>query len=237
MTASLSIVHADDDFVAVDKPSGLVVHPGRSGERDHVLSRMAALGFERLHPVHRLDRATSGVMVLARHPEAARAAGASFQAGRVDKSYVALVRGSLQLEPDSVLLIDHPIPADEGAPRVPARTRVASLATVVAASSPLREKRYGLVRAWPETGRFHQVRRHLKHAGHPLVGDTTYGRSEHNQYVRGLTGLDRLALHAESIAIALPDRTLSARAPLATDLARALECLGFDALSSEGAGS
>src|SRR5262249_44825629 len=156
-------------------------------------------------PVHRLDRGTSGVIVFARSSEAARTLHEAFERGAVDKRYVALVRG----EPLPSVVVDHPLPRREGGPRVDASTEIETLwagdvdlaALGVAADPRLRPvQRYALVAARPKTGRLHQVRRHLKHVGHPVVGDANYGRGEHNRALAAAVGLTRLALHAQSIA-------------------------------------
>jgi tRNA pseudouridine65 synthase len=99
------------------------------------------------------------------------------------------------------------------------------------AHSPLREARYSWIEARPETGRFHQVRRHAKHLGHPIVGDANYGRSEHNALLRERFGIARLALHARAItlpALGVRATWLSVRAPLPIDLAEALVAMGFE---------
>jgi tRNA pseudouridine65 synthase len=127
--------------------------------------------------------------------------------------------------------VDHPVPPHEGATeRVPAVTTLRALTTRTLADSPLREPRYTWLEARPETGRFHQVRRHAKHAGHPVLGDANYGRSEHNRLLADRVGLRRLALHAASIDLVHPatGAPLRVDAPLPDDLAAPLALLGFD---------
>ena len=212
-----------DGFVVIAKPSGLVVHRGFSGERDSVVDRLRAAGRSDLHTVHRLDRPTSGALLLATGPDAARFFARAFEGGQVRKTYLALARGS---PPDDVR-VDHPIPSDEGGPRVPAVTRLVRLATIET-TSELREPRYSLVRAFPETGRFHQIRRHLSHLRHPIVGDTNYGKGEHDRYCRATFGVVRLALHAARLEFPLPaGGTFRANAPLARDLHDAFTRMGF----------
>jgi tRNA pseudouridine65 synthase len=163
--------------------------------------------------VHRLDRGTSGALCFARTREAAALLGESFQSRQVDKRYLALVRG----EPAASGIIDHPIPRSvepsAGAPRVPAVTRYQLIARSTV-------DRCSLVLAIPETGRGHQVRRHLRHLGHPLVGDVNYGRGEINRRYRAEYGLHRLALHAHAIAFAHPvtGATVAVTAPVPDDL-------------------
>lgn len=221
LRSPVTILFEDGDVMAIDKPSGLVVHRGFSGEEDTVVDRLRVAGRRDVHTVHRLDRGTSGVLLLAKHPEAARSLGKAFSEGRVEKRYLALVRGRL----DGTVEIDHAIPRDEGGARVDARTTARAVCAYVDERSLLRERRYTLVEAWPHTGRFHQVRRHLKHVGHPVIGDTTYGRSEHNAHAREALGLTRLFLHAVSLRLAFGDREVAVEAPLPPALARVLGAL------------
>lgn len=209
----------------VEKPSGLVVHRGHSGDRDSVVDRLRKAGCTGLHPMHRLDRGTSGCLLLAEGAERARFFGDAFQRGIVKKTYQALVRG---VPPDEVF-VDHPIPNDEGGERVPAQTWIARLATVgPIEGSSLRERRYAWVEARPETGRYHQVRRHLSHLDHPIIGDANYGRGEHNRFFRERFGLTRLALHAASLCLPSPEGgTFTAYCPLPADLTEPLERLGL----------
>lgn len=198
----LEALHVDEALIVLAKPSGIVVHPGSSGdELEHTLvGRLRRADIGAIHNVHRLDRGTSGVLVFARDPESARKLAQAFAEGRVRKSYLALVRGRA---PDEAA-IDHAIPKNEGGPKVPAQSTMRRLATVELVGSPLRETRYSWVEVFPETGRFHQVRRHLKHLGHPVIGDAVYGRGEHNRYLRERVGLDRLVLHASWLELAHP---------------------------------
>jgi tRNA pseudouridine65 synthase len=185
-----SFIHRDPTFVVVDKPSGVVVHRGMANDaRDLMRAVRDAIG-ARVHPVHRLDRGTSGALLMATTPEAARSLCAAFQEGRVEKRYLALTRGHPR---DGE--IDHPVPRTEDGPRVPAVTRVRCLATA---------GRYALVEAVPLTGRMHQIRRHLKHVSCPVIGDVKYGKGEHNRYFREIHGLHRLALHASDLGFAHP---------------------------------
>jgi tRNA pseudouridine65 synthase len=223
LTDSLVVLFEDEACFVVDKPSGLAAHRGLSREAETLVDRIAAARPGPVHLVHRLDRGTSGAVLVAKSAAAAAALGAELTAGRVEKTYLALVRGALSGE----LLVDHPVPRDEGGPRIDAVTRVRGLATVELADSPLRETRYSLVEARPLTGRFHQVRRHCKHLGHPLVGDTTYGRSEHNQLVRTRVGLARLALHASRRVRSPVGPFIDVVSPLPPDLTGPLSLLGL----------
>lgn len=221
-------LHDDGRLLVIDKPPGLLVHRTAldAHARDNVLQRLRDEGEPWLWPVHRLDKGTSGVLVLARDAEAARALGTAFEEGAVAKRYLALVRGW----PDTDGCIDHPLARDPERPSAGQETRAARthwrrLATFewpfsVDGRHPT--SRYALVEAWPETGRRHQIRRHCKHIGHPLLGDSTHGKGAHNRAVAAWLGLARLWLHAESVTLPHPDdgRALTVAAPPGDDWQR-----------------
>jgi tRNA pseudouridine65 synthase len=224
------VLFSDDTIVVVAKPAGLLVHPTDQAPDRVTLLQLArdATGGVHLHPVHRLDRGASGVLVLARTPAATAHLQGQLERGEADKRYLAAVRGA----PPDAGLIDHPIPRREDGPRVPAQTEYRRLAVVTVpleAGEPARESRYALVEARPHTGRLHQVRRHLKHLGHPVLGDANHGRSEHNRLCRARFGLDRLALHALSLTFDHPTtgERLTFEAPLPDDLRLPLTRMGF----------
>lgn len=218
MAPDISLLFVDEHVVVADKPSGLLVHRGWDNDDDVAMFRVRDKVGAHVHPVHRLDRGTSGALVFARTKEAAAALGRSFESRRTEKRYLALVRGV----PAEGGTIDHPIPKSEDGPRVSALTRYR-----LVARSP--HERCSLVLALPETGRLHQVRRHLRHAGHPLIGDVKYGSGELNRHYRARYALHRLALHASAIRFEHPatGQPLTVTAPVPEDLGRALEQLGL----------
>lgn len=230
----LSIVYEDDDLLVVDKPPGLTVHPaaglpaGQAGVRQGTLAA-ALLAYrpeledvgERERPgiVHRLDRDTSGLLVVAKN-EAARAALArQWKEREVEKGYTALVHGRLE-PPEGI--IDAPIGRD---PR--RRQRMAVLEGGREARTAYRLRRYlaagqdsySLVEVTPSTGRTHQIRVHFAALGHPLVGDRVYGRPS--------PLLERQFLHARRLAFRHPvdGRPLEFESPLPEDLSAALATL------------
>lgn len=205
---SLRILHTDTDLVAIDKPAGLLVHPSLldAHEERTALQLLQHQTGERLYPLHRLDKATSGVLLFARNGRAAREWGKAFESGAVAKQYLALVRGwpAESGEIDYALARDPELPS-AGQPRVPAITRYRRLQCfewpfrVDKGAHP--SSRYALVQVEPLTGRRHQIRRHFKHIAHPLVGDTTHGKGEHNRAVAAWLGVQRLWLHAASVEL------------------------------------
>jgi tRNA pseudouridine65 synthase len=157
--------------------------------------------------------------VFARTREAAATLSLGFESRQVDKRYLALVRGA----PPESGTIDYPLPkSGEGGPRVPAVTRFSLLARSTV-------DRCSLVLAMPETGRGHQIRRHLRHLGHPLVGDVNYGNGDINRRYRASYDLRRLALHAHAVAFDHPvsGARVAITAPMPDDLGLALERLGL----------
>jgi tRNA pseudouridine65 synthase len=221
---AVPLLFRDESIVVVDKPSGLAVHRGWAAEADVLIERMRRQLGRRVFPVHRLDRGTSGVLVLAHDATAAKRLSEAFATGQVEKTYSALVRGV----PESEQLIDHPVSsredgaADRNAARLPARTQVRRLRVW---------GRYALVEARPQTGRLHQIRRHLKHISCPIIGDVNYGKGEHNRHFREHYGLHRLFLHALSLTLVHPatGERLTFDAPLAAELALVLARLDADA--------
>ncbi|MBE7941793.1 pseudouridine synthase [Ramlibacter aquaticus] len=204
---TLRVLHSDADLVAVDKPAGLLVHPSAldAHEQRHALGLLQNQLGQRLHPLHRLDKGTSGVLLFARHAQAARHWGAAFEAGTVAKRYIALVRGwPAESGSTAQPLARDPEQPSRGQPQLAAHTRWRRLAChewpfSVDPRHP--SSRYALVEVEPLTGRRHQIRRHFKQLAHPLVGDTTHGKGPHNRAVAAWLGTQRLWLHACSVAL------------------------------------
>jgi tRNA pseudouridine65 synthase len=216
VTGALTILFRDESLIAVDKPAGLAVHRGWARERDVAMVRVRDQIGAHVFPVHRLDRATSGVLLFALTAEMAARVCESFATGKIEKTYLALVRGV----PPEEILVDHPLPPGEDAhaPKVFAQTMVFRREVF---------GRYSLVEARPLTGRLHQVRRHLKHLSCPLIGDVNYGKGEHNRLFRERHGLHRLFLHATRLQLPHPalGGGLAIVSPLPADLAAVLQAL------------
>jgi tRNA pseudouridine65 synthase len=223
--ADCRVLHLDDHLAAMDKPAGLLVHrsPIASGDTRFALQMLRDHLGRAVYPVHRLDRGTSGVLLMALDADTARALNAQFESHAVVKTYVALVRGWPAPQGD----IDHPLRRiEEGVPREdrgratdaqPARTSFRRLARLECASPlpPHPTARYALVAVQPLTGRQHQIRRHFKHTSHPLIGDATYGKGDHNRWWAHRLGIARLWLHAATLTLMHPvsGRPLTVQAP------------------------
>jgi tRNA pseudouridine65 synthase len=222
---ALPVLWQDDRVVVVDKPSGRLVHNSAwAGPPEVTVVDVARRAIAPdLVPVHRLDRGTSGALLLARPGADARALQAALTSASSTKRYVALVRGHVR----AVLDVDHALDDDDepGSDRRAARSRITPVAC-----SPV--DRCALVVVELFSGRKHQARRHCKHASHPILGDATHGKGPLNRAFRDRHGLFRLALHCARLA--LPDVLVDVRAPLPADLLAPLERL-FPGLDVDGA--
>jgi len=214
----LELLYRDAELVVVNKPAGVLVHRGWARDGVPALQRLRDQLGQPVYPVHRLDRATSGVLVFALSPELARALQEALSAQSVEKHYLALCRG----HDPSLSCVDHPLAKDKTAPARPARTELRLLGQF---------ERYGLYAARPLTGRLHQIRRHLKHVSQPIIGDVRYGKGEHNRIFRERFDFHRLALHAWQLRLRHPrtGQALHVQAPLPADFARLLVRLGLEA--------
>lgn len=214
MKEELEIIYQDQQLVAINKPSGLLVH---RSEIDRHETRFALqllrdqLG-QRVYPLHRLDKPTSGVLLFALSPEIAREVGEQFKQHRVEKTYLAIVRGWT----DTAGIIDYPLVdgpmqavyskqknADTPREAVTSYTTLGRIELPIAAGR-YASSRYSLVEVRPTTGRRHQLRRHFKHIFHPLIGDSSYGDGCHNRLFREQFNCHRLLLHAKQLQIVHP---------------------------------
>lgn len=223
---ALRILYADEDLVAIHKPAGLLVHRGWGNDERPALQRVRDQIGRFVYPVHRLDRATSGVLLFALSSEVASDMQALFRAREVDKTYLALCRGH-----DATLTrVDHPLALAHRARDTRAKDGDTDKRPAVTDFRLLGQfERYGLFEAKPRTGRAHQIRRHLKHAAHPIIGDVRYGKGEHNRIFRERFDFHRLALHGSCLGFRHPRSgvAMEIRAPLDDDFAALLERLGL----------
>lgn len=227
----LEILFIDADLVAVNKPTGLAVHRSRlvGDDEDYLMDRLRLQVEGRLHAVHRLDRATSGVLLVARSSEVAAELGRQAMARTMDKTYLAAVRGW----PAEAGEIDYPLTGSSLTGEAkPALTRWRRLATVEVPIEQGRypQQRYALLEVRPETGRYRQIRRHFHHVSHHLLGDTSHGRGDHNRLIRQHYGVHRLLLHALRLEVVHPvtQRPLVLEAPLDSAWRRLLDAFGWN---------
>ncbi len=220
-TVRAAIVHADERLLVLDKPAGLAVHGG-SGLAFGVIEALRALRpDETLELVHRLDRDTSGCLLVARTRAALRTVHALLREGEVEKHYAALVAGRWRI---GTKTIDAPVMtnARQGGERVVRVHRAGKIAVSVFAPAKHFRQVATLMDVAIRTGRTHQIRVHAAFAGHPVAGDGKYGDREFNAALRAL-GLRRMFLHAASIAFRWPDGgAFRAEVPLPAELAAVL---------------
>ena len=210
----LTILYQDEYLVAVDKPAGLFVHRSYLDRHEiyFALQLVRDQVGQYVYPVHRLDRPTSGVLLFALTEEVARKMGELFSTHQIEKTYYALTRGHL-LGADE---IDHPLQekldkiadkfAEQNKPPQSAVTHFTSIATATLpiALGKYPSVRYSLIKLLPKTGRKHQIRRHLAHLRHPIIGDINYGDNKQNPFFIKHFGFNRLMLIAKSLAFIHP---------------------------------
>lgn len=211
----LKIIFEDEWLIAVDKPAKLLVHPSWITAADEptmmgLLKQQCSV--DKLHTIHRLDRATSGVILVGKNLAVSQDLQSQFVHRSINKTYLCMTRGWTELAGQ----IDYPlIPkrdkfadplAQENPEAKEAQTDFRRLATVELdyAVGRYPKSRYSLVETKPRTGRKHQIRRHMKHLLHPIVGDTKYGEGRHNRLFREEYNIDRMLLMAIELSFTHP---------------------------------
>ena len=207
MASALPIVWRDDHVVVLIKPAGWLVHRTGldAGETRFVVQTLRDQLGQKVYPVHRLDKGTSGLLAMALHPQAAAGMAQAFAAHTVDKRYLAMVRGWAPAQ----ATVDHALVPDDAPADAEPQPAVTRFQCVASMALPIPVDRYpstrvSLVQAWPRTGRRHQIRRHLKHLAHPIIGDATHGKGAHNRWWAERLGVQRLWLHASALSLDHP---------------------------------
>ncbi|MBP6563252.1 MAG: tRNA pseudouridine(65) synthase TruC [Neisseriaceae bacterium] len=210
----IDIIYQDEHLVAVNKPAGWLVHRSWLDKHETVFVMQTVRDQINQHvfTVHRLDRPTSGVLLMALSREVAQALSKQFEAHEVEKTYWAWVRGHVT----AAQHIDYPLLqqldkiADERATQAPKlEEAVTDCWPLALAEAPIAvgrypTARYTLMALTPKTGRKHQLRRHLKHIFHPIIGDTTHGDLHQNRGFSAHTGVSRMLLHARELRLSHP---------------------------------
>ena len=204
MTSPLEILFEDAHLVAINKPNGLLVHRTKiaADATEFALQLLRDQLGQQVTPVHRLDRPTSGVLLFAKSKEMTGTLQKAFIEHRIDKTYVAIARGYL---PDQIT-VDYPLKNEDRKIEQEAITHFQTLATIELPIPVDRYEtaRYSLVSIKLETGRRHQIRRHLAHLRHPIIGDVRYGDRHHNKMFRNHFNCPKLLLHARRLAFEHP---------------------------------
>ena len=202
------ILWRDEHLIAIYKPAAWLVHRTGldAGETRFVVQTLRDQIDQHVYPLHRLDKGTCGVLLLALHPEAASRARVMFETHTIRKRYLAMVRGFAPLHSD----VDHALRPDDAPPDATAQdahttiTRLARLDLPEPSDARHAGTRASLVLAQPTTGRRHQIRRHLKHLAHPIIGDATHGKGPLNRWWAERLGRQRLWLHAQALELTHP---------------------------------
>lgn len=210
----LQILYQDEHCIAINKPAGMLVHRSwlAKHETTFVLQTLRDQIGQLVYPVHRLDRPTSGVLLFALNSESAKHFSQAFEQHQVHKTYLAVVRGYMPTEQGSIdyplsvirdkIADKHSIANTDTKPDQPAQTDwqlIDSTEQPFVARTRYKTSRYSLIKLCPTTGRKHQLRRHLKHIFHPIIGDTSYGDHHQNRAIRAHIGVSRLMLHAHTL--------------------------------------
>ncbi|SNB47369.1 pseudouridine synthase [Geobacter sp. DSM 9736] len=232
----MDVIYHDDHLIAVNKPPGMLVHRTSLDRQatTSILQQVRDRIGKRVYPVHRLDRPTSGVLLFALSPETAGAVAAQFTGMEVVKRYLAVVRGFIPEEG----VVDYPLRDDPASSAVaklsPLREAVSLYRRIATTELPIGvgrypTSRYSLAEMRPMTGRRHQLRRHLKHILHPIIGDTNYGEGRHNRLFRCEFGCSRLLLASVELSLRHPvtGERLMLNAPVGSEFAAVMERFGW----------
>ncbi len=202
--ANISIIYEDDELLAVEKPRNIHVHPTKMSRGEESVQSILEEELScRLYPAHRLDRPVGGVLLIAKKSETASILGKALRTGGVlDKRYLCIVRGRME----GGGIINRPIRQEQGKPEREASTRWRALATVDAHWSDgiFTSSRYSLVECILETGRYHQIRRHLAFENHPILGDIQHGDNPRNRIWKKETGIEGLMLRGHRLSFLHP---------------------------------
>lgn len=237
----LEILHLDDECVAVNKPPDLLVHRSfvATREKENVVRTLSRQLGRRVFTVHRLDRATSGVLIFGLNSEAARLLTTQFERREVEKTYHAIVRGYTDDSGTIGIPLKEPYdriatPAETDLDK-PAQEAITDYKTLMRSELPLSAgkyptSRYSYLRVSPKTGRRHQIRRHFKHTSHPIVGDIKHGDNHVNQLIEREFGIRRLMLVASELRISHPStgNAMVISATAGDEFDRARELLKLD---------
>lgn len=222
---TFDILYEDDDFVAINKPTEILVHRTKISEDTvFVLQLLRNQLNQRIYPVHRLDRATSGVLIFGKDKEAAGFLGEQFRTQKVEKKYLAVIRGHVEEKGN----IDYALTSEKSNVKQEAISSYIRLDQTEMNFEVNRypTSRYSLVEITPLTGRTHQIRKHFAHIRHPIIGDKRHGDNKHNNYFTKVLKMNRMLLHAFSFSFQLPTQIdMKIEAPLNDAFKEALSIL------------
>lgn len=228
----LEILFEDECYIAINKPAGLLVHKTSIAKEETTHWALQLLRDQigqKVYPLHRIDRPTSGILMFSKSSEAAAMLQPLFPTEAVEKYYLCLVRGFMK---QTNGIIDHPLKKKLVGELQEAQTSFWSLeeSEIPFSSSPrYSTSRYSLLKVYPHTGRMHQIRRHMAHARHYVIGDSTHGDNKQNNFFRNRFGLEHMLLHAWKLRFTHPitDEEIDLQASLPEHFLRILDDLGM----------
>lgn len=224
----LDILYQDDYLIAINKPHGLLVHRSTiaADASEFALQLLRDQIGVKVNPVHRLDRATGGVLLFAFNKDTEIAMQMQFADNKVNKTYLAIVRGHTPDAED----IDYPLKKENGT----LQEAFTHYATLKRAELPVpfgkhETSRYSLIEVKPATGRMHQIRKHMSHVNHPIIGDTTHGCNKQNKLFRERWEMATLMLHASKLKFTHPvtNAEITITASVNPEFNRVMELMGW----------
>jgi len=236
---AFKVLYQDDTLVAIHKPAGLLVHrsPIDRHETQFAVQMTRDQIGQKVFPLHRLDKATSGLLLFALDPSTARFMGNQFEKHTIQKSYLAVCRGWTPEQGEINHALKHKLDklgdrhAQPNKPPQEALTNYERLATteVMHKIGKFDSQRYSLVKLMPKTGRKHQIRRHLNHISHPIIGDVKYGDRHHNHFFNGWLEQHRLYLAATNLTFNHPQtlQQMTLSAPLEASYQKVIKQLNW----------
>jgi tRNA pseudouridine65 synthase len=225
----LEILYEDESIVAINKPHGLLVHRSSIARdaSEFALQLLRDQLGKTVYPAHRLDRKTGGILLFSLNKETDQYLQKSFQERKIDKKYLAVLRGFAPAEG----LIDYPLKRDDGTlQEAQTSFRLLAQSELAVPFGKFPTSRYSLVEANPITGRMHQLRRHFAHIFHPIIGDRPHGCNKQNKFWKETYQMDTMLLHASELTFKHPlsGEDVHIKAPLQPDFIRVLEILNLN---------
>ncbi len=225
----LEIIYRDDNLIAINKPHGLLVHRSEySGIADeYAVQKLRNQLGQRVHPCHRIDRKTGGVLLFSLNSEYNSLMQQQFATNEIKKKYLAIVRGFTE---DSGI-IDYPLTNDSGKTQE-AITEYKTLqrAELNIPFGKFETSRYSLVEVFPQTGRMHQIRKHFAHILHPIIGDRPHGCNKQNRMFKEKFNMTTMMLHAQEISFKYPatNEEIKIQADLQSEFQRMIQMMGWE---------
>jgi len=220
---SLEILFESEELIAINKPHGLLVHrsPIAKDATEFALQKVRKIVGKRVYLVHRLDRKTSGVLLFAKDQKSNEILQSQFRERNINKEYQAIVRGHTKAEG----IIDYALTHDDKTKEAITHYQCLEQFEIPLASSGFPTSRYSHLQLIPKTGRHHQLRKHLAHINHPIIGDRPHGCNKQNKLWKEEFGMTKMLLHAIKLSFEFRGKVIGIQAPFSKDFSRTLAYL------------